>query len=1571
MARNSSDHRLILSAENKTRLAIGQLRRDLQGIDQQARYTSDSMRNLFGGLSPSQLMGGIGLGEMVRQALAVADGYTKLNDKIKLGNNTINEATASEAKLLEVREKLFKISNDTFSSLDTNASAYQKLSFAVKRLGKDSDDTLGIIKQVNQALQISNATTQEAESTRIQFSQALASNNFAGDEFKSVIENAPRLAKAIADGMGKSLGELRQLSKEGVLTADLITTALSSQAGKLDKEFGRLSLTMDRAKTQLKNNLQDAIGKLDSSYGVTDKIAHSIQFLATHLDDAARAGIALSSVFAVRLSASLASYVVQQRAALSMQLQLINAERTAAAQAFTTAKARQVAAAAAVAQAQAAVTAAVGLKRLDVVQSTLLPAQNKLASATEALTVAQTRLSASGRAASAVMLGLNGALGLVGGPLGALVITFTALVAYLPKLQKANAEEGKSIQLTTGEYVRYADITQKLLELNDEYINATEARREEIEKETKGIKDNTQAALDNLKTKLKGLEAKLPDLKLNHSAEILADDGTWQKSIYATTLEAVDASRREIAKLEDELYNAGKAVEANAAKAKLGANELKGHTAAVKDANNALSGNAQQLLASAEASKKAAAAQIEQLNATKEVTDALERKTLALKHGELALSYYDKRVKGLSEDLARNLTEEERYAKFLEERDKLDKKLNNTNPEGIRDQFKTELEVSGIIQKADAYQEAEKAAQAAIKRNADYKTSIEALQKTVDAAATQATQSLNDIQRNAYDVQKGATAQPARQLKDATGGYSGYIANASQQYGVDAALIRAVIQQESSGNSQALSKAGARGLMQIMPATAGDLGLSANELFDAEKNIMAGAKYLSQLLARYQGDKTKAIAAYNGGMGNVDKYGGVPPFKETVDYVQKVTAYYAQFKGTATEVATEVAKTATETRKTADAAESLPVATNQATEFAKKYGSELGKHQVTQEEINQLLDDQVKTAADGLVRAAEQRNQQAMLSEKAYRTVELINKQLDEGGRNQVLDAEHAVKLTESRKALEEEAQQVAADGNDRLLYQQAQMKDGWLDMAEVLFNVNKKSLIEFQRVAQGLRDEMAQVQANGDERLLYDHALKKEGWLNSTQRAVVMGQKAAIEIKRAMQDLQNEYDQTLANGNERLLYDMELKQKNWLQGHDRIRALDKKAQIEQLKIDQSLEYERAQVRANGNQRELYALEERKKGWLSLAQVQSYATSKLALDYQRGLQEIEKRIARVGLSEDATQQLDLKDTGYNTAQQQALLQGDRRIAQLTEEVRLKKEALAISFDGDQKRAYEQSLRDTGRFNEADIKTNSAKFSENVFNQRKNALTDERQQLILSAQALQLYQAGLEGVTDPQQQFLKGLLDTSERMQEVSKFNGDLAAAFQNDMQNALETGKLSFSDFTKTIINEMMRISVYKPILDSLFGQQNQSGGRTGGLLGGVLNGIAGTSGSGGLLSLFGSANGGVMSSLGALPLHKYATGGIAKSPQLAIFGEGRMNEAFVPLPDGRSIPVSLPENVTNRSVSIHYNPMIQAQSGADMGQIQRVLAESQRDFAEKIPALMNKALNRGGSTSRVAGVRR
>jgi hypothetical protein len=115
---------------------------------------------------------------------------------------------------------------------------------------------------------------------------------------------------------------------------------------------------------------------------------------------------------------------------------------------------------------------------------------------------------------------------------------------------------------------------------------------------------------------------------------------------------------------------------------------------------------------------------------------------------------------------------------------------------------------------------------------------------------------------------------------------------AAYKYNVSVDLLKAIGKAESDFKPDAVSKSGAQGIMQLMPATAAELGVK--DAFDPEQNIMGGAKYISDLLKRYDGDVKLALAAYNAGMGNVAKYGGVPPFEETQNYVVKVQKYMQQ-----------------------------------------------------------------------------------------------------------------------------------------------------------------------------------------------------------------------------------------------------------------------------------------------------------------------------------------------------------------------------------------------------------------------------------------------------------------------------------------------------------------------------------------------------------------------------------------------------------------------------------------------------------------------------------------------------
>jgi soluble lytic murein transglycosylase-like protein len=137
----------------------------------------------------------------------------------------------------------------------------------------------------------------------------------------------------------------------------------------------------------------------------------------------------------------------------------------------------------------------------------------------------------------------------------------------------------------------------------------------------------------------------------------------------------------------------------------------------------------------------------------------------------------------------------------------------------------------------------------------------------------------------------GATATPG--AKGANTPYAAEIDAAAAKYNVDPALLRGLIRQESNFNANATSPAGARGLTQLMPGTAAALGVDASVPAQA---IEGGAKYLRQQLDTFGGDPAKALAAYNAGPGAVQRYGGVPPFAETQNYVRKVLAYAADYR---------------------------------------------------------------------------------------------------------------------------------------------------------------------------------------------------------------------------------------------------------------------------------------------------------------------------------------------------------------------------------------------------------------------------------------------------------------------------------------------------------------------------------------------------------------------------------------------------------------------------------------------------------------------------------------------------
>jgi len=255
-------------------------KREFDRFTNQVNTRLNSIKRVAGSLSG--VLAGMGAAWGAREVLRTADTYNELTGRLQL-------VTRSASELADVQEQLFSIARESRVAYAQTVDLYTRLTRSTQELNLSQEQLYRITEAVNKSLIISGASAEAAQAALIQLGQGLASGTLRGEELNSVLEQAPRLAEAIAKGMGVTIGELRQLGSEGKLTAEAVVKALESQAGAIEAEFERMPKTIGQALTVINNSIGHLIFGVDQAGGVTGALAERIIDLADNIDDWAAA----------------------------------------------------------------------------------------------------------------------------------------------------------------------------------------------------------------------------------------------------------------------------------------------------------------------------------------------------------------------------------------------------------------------------------------------------------------------------------------------------------------------------------------------------------------------------------------------------------------------------------------------------------------------------------------------------------------------------------------------------------------------------------------------------------------------------------------------------------------------------------------------------------------------------------------------------------------------------------------------------------------------------------------------------------------------------------------------------------------------------------------------------------------------------------------------------------------------------------------------------------------------------------------------------------------------------------
>lgn len=247
-----------------------------------AAKASEKAGSSFSDIGASAALAGralaaIGITASVGEFIRMADASTNVASRLRL-------VTASAGELASVQERLFQVAQNSRVSFTDLVGTYAQVARSTKDLGVSQTALLGVIETISQAVTISGGSAASAQAALTQLSQGFASGALRGEELNSILEQTPRLAQALADGLGVGVGKLRELGQAGELTSEKVLGALEKSAASVAAEFSKMSVTVEQASTNAANSVLKLVGAFDKLTGVTSVLGGALQSISSGLD---------------------------------------------------------------------------------------------------------------------------------------------------------------------------------------------------------------------------------------------------------------------------------------------------------------------------------------------------------------------------------------------------------------------------------------------------------------------------------------------------------------------------------------------------------------------------------------------------------------------------------------------------------------------------------------------------------------------------------------------------------------------------------------------------------------------------------------------------------------------------------------------------------------------------------------------------------------------------------------------------------------------------------------------------------------------------------------------------------------------------------------------------------------------------------------------------------------------------------------------------------------------------------------------------------------------------------------